>query len=217
MSTLIGLISDVHASPVPLKQALEIFEREQVSDIICAGDIAGYFDQTDECISLLEQYRCQSIMGNHDKSFLQQASETERRNSHNYHYLETLPLKLELTLEQKSIYVVHSQPPTEMHGGIKLLDQQGEIQSDKVSYWEQRLSDFEYDILIVGHTHQVFSLQIGSTLVINPGSSQFNHSCMILSLPEMQVQTFNLEQKKMVKCWNFSHLFDRHDRYPTSQ
>ena len=137
MSTRIGIISDVHASPAPLKQALEIFARAGVSEIICAGDIAGYFEHITECIELLQKYQCQTIMGNHDESYLQQTAKTESRNSHEYHYLESLPLKLELTVEQKSIYVVHAEPPTEMHGGIKLLDQQGQIQHDKVRVWER--------------------------------------------------------------------------------
>ena len=216
MNTRIGIVSDVHASPAPLTQALEIFTQAEVSEIICAGDIAGYFDQTAECIELLEQYQCKTIMGNHDESWLQQSTNPGLKDSHTYQYLESLPLKLELAFEQKSIYVVHAEPPVEMHGGIKLLDQQGELQHDKVRDWEQRLADFEYDVLIVGHTHQVYSLPLGNTLVINPGSSQFNHSCMILTLPEMHVQTFNLEQKEIVKCWNFSHLFSQQDSYPCS-
>lgn len=207
MSTMIGIISDVHASPAPLKQALEIFAQAGVAEIICAGDIAGYFDQTAECIELLERYPCKTIMGNHDESFLQEIKSPEDRNSHTCRYLQSLPLKLELTVEQKSIYVVHAEPPTAMHGGIKLLDQQGEFENDRVSAWEKHLADFAYDVLIVGHTHQVFCLRMGETLVINPGSSQFNHSCMILTLPEMDVQTFNLEHKEIVKCWNFSYLF----------
>ena len=40
-------------------------------------------------------------------------------------------------------------------------------------------------------------------LVINPGSTQFNHTCMILTLPEMTVQTFALQGKDPVKSWNW--------------
>jgi predicted phosphodiesterase len=41
MPAKLGLISDVHASPASLQEALEIFARENVSDIVCAGDVAG--------------------------------------------------------------------------------------------------------------------------------------------------------------------------------
>ena len=41
MPAKIGLISDVHATAKPLKEALSIFQREGVDLILCAGDIAG--------------------------------------------------------------------------------------------------------------------------------------------------------------------------------
>ena len=60
------------------------------------------------------------------------------------------------------------------------------------------------DVLIVGHTHQVFSEQLGDVLVINPGSTTFNHTCAILTLPEMKVDIFPLSNKEPILCWNWS-------------
>jgi putative phosphoesterase len=68
------------------------------------------------------------------------------------------------------------------------------------------LSELEHDVLIVGHTHQVYAERLGEVFVVNPGSSVFNHSCMILSLPDLSVQTFALQNKEIVKCWNFGML-----------
>ncbi len=53
--TLIGLISDVHASPEPVAEALQIFEKAGVEQVLCAGDIAGYMDQLGETIALLRR------------------------------------------------------------------------------------------------------------------------------------------------------------------
>jgi putative phosphoesterase len=103
--------------------------------------------------------------------------------------------------------VVHANPPCEQHGGIKLLDQQGAIKDDRKYEWTLALSEFDYDVLIVGHTHQVYGEQLGKVLVVNPGSSVFNHSCMILSLPDMRLETFALGNREIVKCWNFGMLF----------
>ena len=61
----------------------------------------------------------------------------------------------------------------------------------------------DYDVLVVGHTHQVYAEFIGNTLVVNPGSSVFNHCCAILRLPEMTVQMFPLSGKKIEKTWNW--------------
>ncbi len=54
---LIGLISDVHASPEPVAEALAIFSRAGVDQVLCAGDIAGYMDQLEQTITLLVESR----------------------------------------------------------------------------------------------------------------------------------------------------------------
>lgn len=212
MSTRIGIVSDVHASPAPLRQALEIFASQGVSDIVCAGDIAGYFDEPGSCIELLKKHRCKTIIGNHDQAYLQ--DNPHLADSIEFDYLQSLPETIELILEGMKILVVHAEPPSEQHGGIKLLDQRGELIEDRLLIWQEKLRDLDCEVLVVGHTHQVFAEQIGDILVVNPGSSQFNHSCMVLTLPGLQVQTFALEGKSIINSWNFSRLFDQGEGYP---
>ncbi len=212
LSTRIGLISDIHARFEPLKQALEIFAREKVERILCAGDIAGYYEELDQCITLLQQSGCQTILGNHDQTFLQQQAETDH---HAVDFLSNLPTSLQFTVEDQSLYMVHAEPPDLLHGGIKLLNQKGGLIASRQQSWSEQLKHFDHDILIVGHTHQVYALPLGKVFVINPGSSAFNHSCMVLDLPEMQVKTFALENKSIIKCWNFSMLYASGNPYPT--
>lgn len=204
MTTRIGLISDVHSTPGPLAEALELFSNEKVDDIICCGDIAGYYDTLEPTIELLARSNCKTIVGNHDQDYLEkplQDGESSIRA-----YLQNLPQTLDLEIEGKRIYVVHANPPSAQHGGIKLLDQQGETRQDRIDEWSMALSELEHDVLIVGHTHQVYAEQLGEVFVINPGSSVFNHSCMILSLPDLSVQTYALGTQEIIKCWNFSML-----------
>lgn len=201
MSTRIGLLSDVHAKSAPVAEALSIFKREQVDSIICPGDIAGYFDDVKAVIDLLVESNCHTIIGNHDQSYIE--AHTEETHTKEYHFLNNLPEKLEYEIEGKRVYVVHAHPPASQHGGIKLLDVDGELIPEQKQYWQQALKDLDYDVLIVGHTHQVFAEHLGDVLVINPGSTQFNHTCMILTLPEMTVQTFALQGKDPVKSWNW--------------
>ena len=212
MSTRIGIVSDVHASPAPLQQAIDIFEKCGVSEIICAGDIAGYFNQPGPCIDLLKKHRCKTIIGNHDQSYLEDNPDQAR--SSDFKFLQSLPETIELVIEQVKILVVHAEPPSAQHGGLKLLDQQGQLIPEQLSSWRDKLRGLDSDVLIVGHTHQVFAEQIGDIFVVNPGSSQFNHSCMVLSLPGLQVQTFALEGKPIIRSWNFSRLFNRGEDYP---
>jgi protein phosphatase len=205
MSTRIGLISDVHASPDLLAEALAIFADAQVDDIICAGDIAGYYDSLLPTVQLLQQCECKAIVGNHDQSWLEQnpaAANPEIRS-----YLQNLPLTLELEIEGKRLFVVHANPPSEQHGGIKLRNRDGDLVEQRLQDWTERLAAYDYDVLIVGHTHQVYAERLGELLVINPGSVPFNHCCMILSLPDLDIETFALGGREIVNCWDPGRVF----------
>ena len=215
MTTRIGLVSDVHAAPAALREALAIFERKQVDKIICAGDIAGYFEELEPTVELLLDNNCSCIPGNHDLTYLEtHADDVETLP---YRFLAALPETLEFELEGRRVYVVHAHPPASQHGGIKLLDVDGNLIPEQTAYWQLELQDADYDVLIVGHTHQVFAQLIGDVMLINPGSSIFNHSCAILELPSMQVEFFSLEGKEILKSWNFSMLFRNNSDYPPAK
>lgn len=201
MATRLGLISDVHAKRAPLEQALAIFRDENVDQIICAGDIAGYFEELDATIDLLLAHECATIIGNHDQAYLE--THVDEADTRQYRFLNSLPETLEYTLEGKHICVVHAHPPASQHGGIKLLDVDGKLIPEQKAYWQHELEGIDCDVLIVGHTHQVLIEQLGHVLLINPGSTQFNHTCMILNLPDMTVQTFALEGKEPLLSWNW--------------
>lgn len=204
--TSIGLISDVHAAAAPLDEALTIFRREAVDQIYCLGDIAGYNDELEATISLLQTSDCISIIGNHDLSYIEKTTTVNGDDSEadaSASYLLQLPSVIDTVIEGKSIYMVHAEPPEACHGGIKLRDKTGEIIDDRVEMWAEKLANFDYDILLVGHTHQVYNEKLGETLVINPGSTAFNHCCMILHLPEMRVETYPLSGKSVERTWNW--------------
>ena len=77
----IGLISDVHATPEPVAEALSIFEQRGVDHVFCAGDIAGYRERLEETIALLVEHRCRSVFGNHDLLYLDHFAEDQDKYS----------------------------------------------------------------------------------------------------------------------------------------
>ncbi len=201
MTQKIGLISDVHATPAPVQEALEIFKEQGVDRIFCAGDIAGYGDGLAETISLIEENGSRSILGNHDVWYLDRHSKDKHSDA--VSFFNTLPYVIRLTIEGKKLYFVHASPSQSLEKGIHLLNENGHVISDRKKIWEDHLKNFEYDVLIVGHTHQVFAEKLGNTLVINPGSTKFNHTCAILSLPDMTCQVVPLSGKDPVAVWNW--------------
>ena len=204
----IGLISDVHATPAPVAEALSIFEQAGVDQVFCAGDTAGYHDELEQTVALLAESGCEAVLGNHDLLYLDHyGDETENAA---VAYFRRLPASMETLIAGKRVYLVHAHPPDACHGGIKLLNREGQVQPDRIALWTQQLQTFDCDVLVVGHTHQVFAEHVGNTLVVNPGSSAFNHSCAILRLPEMSVEVIPLSGKAIERTWNWGdHVIGR--------
>ena len=197
----IGLISDVHATPAPVAEALAIFAREGVDQVFCAGDIAGYGNELEETVALLVESGCRSIVGNHELMYLDHLDDDARDKA--AAYFKGLPATIDATIEGKRVYMVHAHPPDANMGGIRLLDRNGKVDPEAVTRWAGQLEKFDCDVLVVGHTHQVFAERVGRLLIVNPGSTTFNHSCAILRLPDMTVQTYPLSGKVILKSWNW--------------
>lgn len=199
-----GIISDIHATVAPLRGALAVFEQQQVDAVLCAGDIAGYGEELEQTVELLIENKCQGITGNHEMWFIETPVPEEQRWVKEF--FSDLPSTLAFTVAGQQLYMVHASPPFSNMKGIKLLDQQGSMIREQARQWTDYLEKFNYDILIVGHTHQVFAERLGNTLVINPGSTKFNYTCMTLDLPEQEVRTFPVSGKTPQKVWNWGNL-----------
>ncbi len=200
MSTKIGLFSDPHAAPGPVAEALSIFLRQGVERVLCGGDIAGYGDELQATIELLRATECECVVGNHDLWYVEHhRGEVPSLDG----FLERLPSHIEFNLEGRSIYLVHANPPDSNRGGIKLRNKQGLIEPKALAVWSQRLRNYRYDLLLVGHTHQLFAQRFGSTLVVNPGSCRYNHSCAVITLPQMDIAWFSLSGEVITPVWNW--------------
>ena len=201
MNIKIGLISDVHATPAPLREALELFRRAGVAMVLCAGDVAGYGDDLETTAQLLIEGGCQVVIGNHDLWHLQRGDADP--GGAVYRWLGRLPRRLELSVAGLQISMMHASPPDSLLEGIKLLDEDGRLLAGEQERWSDTLRTFPGDVLVVGHTHQVFAERLGHPLVVNPGSTRFNHSCAILQLPEQTVAFHPLGGRPLLPAWNW--------------
>lgn len=66
----IGAISDIHGSASALRAVFAWLDEQGVSEIVCAGDIAGFGPNPNECISMLAERRVRTILGNSDRDLL---------------------------------------------------------------------------------------------------------------------------------------------------
>ena len=201
--TVLGLFSDVHASVSPVREALSLFQRAGVDRVLCAGDIAGYHAEVEETVALLVDNDVQAVRGNHDLRYLDRSG--EHAEGPVAAYFRQLPAVIDIEIAGRRVYMVHAEPPDACEGGgIRLLDQDGGVRPERAALWTRQLADWESDVLVVGHSHQVFAEWLGNTLVVNPGSSVFNHSCAILRLPEMSVEVLPLSGQRIRRTWNWA-------------
>lgn len=61
-----AIISDVHGNYPALIAALEMIDAEGINDIVCLGDIAGYYSSINECCHEIRRRNIHCLMGNHD-------------------------------------------------------------------------------------------------------------------------------------------------------
>lgn len=62
----LALISDIHGNLAALEAVLARLDVLGVTDILCLGDVAGYYSDLDACVDLMRERSIPSLMGNHD-------------------------------------------------------------------------------------------------------------------------------------------------------
>ena len=62
----IAVISDIHGNYPALKAVLSDLDSEGIVDVICLGDIVGYYCQVNECIDMIRNRGIHCLLGNHD-------------------------------------------------------------------------------------------------------------------------------------------------------
>ena len=67
---ILGLISDIHGNFPALKSVLQQLEKKECDEIVCLGDVCGYYSMVNECIELLREYNIVTLIGNHDNYLL---------------------------------------------------------------------------------------------------------------------------------------------------
>lgn len=170
----IACISDIHGNIYALNKVLESIDENQVDQIVCLGDLTGYGPHPNEAVALIRRRKILCLKGNYDASVVENKfsyiRETdinsfslpwtveELRASHKF-YLESLPEKLTLTFEDKSILLVHGSP--------KSINQYLHYDSQDS---EEIMQHIPEDALVCAHTHIPYVKEYGNKLLVNDGS-----------------------------------------------
>ncbi len=179
---LIAVISDIHSNSLALERVLEDIKKRNVDDIVCLGDVVGYYTHPNECIELVRNKVSTCIAGNHDMGLIDtsvafnfnsmavEALNYEKSiiTEENRKWLESLPLSLVIGRFRKTIKLVHGSPDDPFKYLIIYEDEEGMKELENI------VKSTKCDILLVGHTHYPFKRRFMDgdqpKLFVNPGS-----------------------------------------------
>jgi len=160
-----AFISDIHGNYEALKAVLADIDRLGIENVVCAGDIVGYYCQVNECCDELRSRGIPSVMGNHDwylagggwcirSKSVNDCLVYQRRvvSAENVAWLKMLPLQLD-------VHEVRM-----VHGGWS--DPLDEYLKPTQEYFDR----LEGHYFLTGHTHIQEVHHFGEKVYCNAGS-----------------------------------------------
>ena len=167
----IGLISDVHGNAAGLNAVLGELSNQDVGQVICAGDIIGYYPMVNEVIELLRNIDAICVKGNHESYLLGQIPISKARwisysldyvdsviTPDNRKWLKKLPLSRQMEIDGVSIEVHHGSP----------WDIEEYVYPDHSAF--DRFEKLRAEFIILGNTHWPMIKNAAGVTVVNPGS-----------------------------------------------
>jgi putative phosphoesterase len=159
----LAIISDVHADLHALQDALAHIERIACDEIVCAGDIVDFGLFPEETLALLMARDIPCIRGNHDRWATKSGATSLDLQPTTLAFLTNLPLVWERCIEGVRVAVHHASPRGDMDGIVP--------EYTDLALADMLLRKADCDVLIVGHTHRAFRLDVaGGRSILNPAA-----------------------------------------------
>ena len=167
------LFSDLHGNVDALHAMLRAVKNQSIDGYIFCGDLTGYYYDAPKIVEILSSLQPLYIVkGNHDEMYLRLAHQQLEplplieKYGHCYEqlcpevvdYIAALPEKLECSLAEHRVLLVHGAP----HDPIN-----GRIYPDTVL---DGMAPENIDYVICGHTHYRMCRKWEHCTLINPGS-----------------------------------------------
>ena len=188
----IAIVSDIHTNVSALDAAFK--EMSDVDEVFCAGDAVYGYRWSNPVYDLLRERGAHTVLGNHDRDFLQVHKDRNGSNGsitpENHTFAKELPWEYRIELGGRNIYMVHASP----------FEPYSEYVYPNTPKF-QELGSVDADIFIYGHTHQAIAQRVGRVLVVNPGSAGeirdrtrpfYTYAVIDLESLEVEIRDINL-------------------------
>jgi predicted phosphodiesterase len=148
----LGLLADIHEAVEPLREALALFRRHQVDEIIHLGDVCRMHKDLDATVELLREARVAGVWGNHDYGLCQKVNDDVRRRFSPavIEYMGTL----EPTLTREDCLFTHVEPWLDANDLLQLWYFEG--LPDTPAKLARCFDAVPQRILFSGHVHAWF-------------------------------------------------------------
>ena len=161
----VAIISDIHGNYNALLAIAAEIQKRKIKNIICLGDICGYYSEVNECMELIKNITDKIVIGNHD-SYIINDTQCPRSNSAN----KCLEYQKKV-LKKENIEWLKCFPTNAVYYGINCVH----------GGWTNNLDEYikednlhtipiKEDFAVSGHSHIPMIKKIGNILYCNPGS-----------------------------------------------
>jgi putative phosphoesterase len=163
--TTTAFISDIHGNYEALSAVLAEIDRLGITNIVCAGDIVGYYSQVNECCEALRARAIPCVMGNHDWYLAGGGWCLRSQSVNDCIVYQRGVISADNLAWLKSLPVQYDAGPVRMvHGGWG--DPLDEYLKPSAEYFAR----LEGRFFLTGHTHLPVVAQFGDQTYCNPGS-----------------------------------------------
>lgn len=150
-----AIISDIHGNLEALQAVLNDINGRAIDQILCLGDIVGYYPDPESCIDLVKEKCSFCVAGNHDYAAI------GRIDTQNFTYYafaamewtkQNISLKadeflgsLPLTIEKDNMFLTHSSPSNPQDWAYVFPD------SEEAVF--EAFNSLTFPLNFIGHTH----------------------------------------------------------------
>lgn len=169
------IVSDLHANAGALESI-----RESVDAVVVLGDIVDYGPDPRAAIDWARRHATFAVRGNHDhavvtgertgaaRAWVDLAEESAAwtrsvMSDTDLEYLDSLPTSLTFSFGGARFAAFHATPSDPLYR--YLPPETGKAE------WKAEVEEVDADWLLLGHTHRPLLRDVGSTVVLNPGSA----------------------------------------------
>ena len=175
----IAITSDFHANINATNAVFDIVEKSDIDSILVAGDLIGYYFSPAEVIDRIRGSSLPTfiVKGNHEEMLIDALANDNIKKEISKKYGPGIDYAIRQLSCNTIEWIRQLEHPMsiELDGCRILLCHGSPNDINEYIYPDSDIASLlplqkKYEIVVLGHTHYPFTYQIGSSIIVNPGS-----------------------------------------------